>query len=141
MIILYRESLWLFLDDDKWNLTMIGGGTSGNMAISVECQFLLTLSILRRDFDYLEAAQIFGLEAKTSVSNQAYKIVSKIFKTWLIFIYRKFRLVLNAYLLYIEVCESKWLTEVKVWERGSVHFLFSSDKVLYQYVSNSLLAS
>ena len=90
----YDDYLWLFLDDDKWNLTMVGAGTSGNMAISVECQFLLTLAILRRDFDYLEAAQIFGLEAKTSISNQAYRIVSKIFKTWLIFIYRKFRLVL-----------------------------------------------
>jgi hypothetical protein len=91
--------LWLFLDDDKWNLTMIGGGTSGNMAISVECQFLLTLAILRRNFDYLETAQIFGLESENSTSNQAYKIASRIFKTWLIFIYRKFRLVLNTYLL------------------------------------------
>ena len=117
MIIIYRESLWLFLDDDKWNLTMIDGGTSGNMAISVECQFLLTLAILRRDFDYLEAAQIFGLESRNSISNQAYKIVSRIFKTWLIFIYRKFRLVLNSTCLSIflwQIFCSKFVLLAKV---------------------------
>ena len=89
---LFRETLWLFLDDDKWNLTMIDGGKSGNLAISVECQFLLTLAILRRDFDYTEAAHIFGIATKENAqSDQSYKRVSSIFKTWLFFIYRKFR--------------------------------------------------
>ena len=46
-----RETLWLFLDEDKWNLKLIDQDiTSGDMTISVECQFLLTLAILRRDY-------------------------------------------------------------------------------------------
>ena len=48
-----RESLWLFLGEDKWKLQMIDQDCcSGNLSISVECQFLLTLAILRRDYNY-----------------------------------------------------------------------------------------
>ena len=48
-----RETLWLFLGDDKWKLQMIDlDCLSGNLSIPVECQFLLTLAILRRNYNY-----------------------------------------------------------------------------------------
>ena len=55
---------------------------SGDMrCMSVPCQFLLTLSVLRKGFDYGEFADIYG------VSRTA---VTVVFKTWIYFMYQKF---------------------------------------------------
>ena len=54
---------------------------SGDMrCLSIECQYLLTLTILRRNYDYLEAGYIFKISDDT---------VSMVFKTWIIFLYKK----------------------------------------------------
>ena len=95
--------MWLFFGDDKSNLKMVDRDCcSGDMAISIQCQFLLTLAILRRDYNYSEAAQIFGLATEENAkSHQAYRIVSTIFKTWLIYMDRKFRYVTKILIKYI----------------------------------------
>ena len=49
--------------------------------MSVPCQFSLTLSVLRKGFDYGEFADIYG------VSRTA---VTVVFKTWIYFMYQKF---------------------------------------------------
>ena len=87
-----RQTLRLFLGKDMPNLKMIDQDRlSGSMPISIECQFLLTLTILRRNYDYGEAAHIFGLATEENAkSDQAYSIASRIFRTWLFFMYRKF---------------------------------------------------
>ena len=55
---------------------------SGDMrSLSIECQYLLTLTILRRNYDYLEAGYIFKISDDT---------VSMVFKTWIRFLYKKF---------------------------------------------------
>lgn len=82
-----RETLWDFLGDDKYHLNMADQEDkhlSGEMrCLSVKCQFLLTLIILRRNYDYGECGGLFG-----GISD---RIVSSVFKTWIIFMYRKFR--------------------------------------------------
>ena len=82
-----RETLWQYLGTDKYHLTMADqdGVLSGHMRkLSVKCQFLLTLMILRRDYDYTEIAGWFDVSDR---------IVSSVFKTWIIFMSRKFRYV------------------------------------------------
>ena len=82
-----RESLWQFLGDAKYHLDMIDYQDpcmSGDLrCLSVKCQFLLTLIILRRNYDYGEAGALFG-----GISD---RIVSSVFKTWIIFMSQKFR--------------------------------------------------
>ena len=82
-----RDNLWQFLGDAKYHLRMIDHQDeclSGEMSsLSVKCQFLLTLMILRRNYDYSEAGQLFG--------GVSARIVSSVFKTWIIFMWRKFR--------------------------------------------------
>ena len=55
--------MYLYLGEEKWNLRMLGENLvkSADMSVSVQCQFLLTLAILRRGYDYSEAAEIFGM--------------------------------------------------------------------------------
>ena len=109
-----RETLWLFLGKDKWKLQMIDQDyLSGDLFISVQCQFLLTLAILRRNYNYTEAAEIFGISTPANAkSEQAYKIASRIFRTWLIFMYRKFRYVLLLRIQY------------RIWQAILFHFFY-----------------
>ena len=82
-----RETLWIYFKNDRDNLTMIDQNyTSGQMSISVGCQFLLTLAILRRNYKYCEASELFNVGSE--------RLVSLIFRTWCVFMDRKFRLVL-----------------------------------------------
>ena len=54
---------------------------SGTMrSVSVECQFLLCLTILRRNYGYQEAAYIFKINNPD--------IVQCVFKTWLIYMFK-----------------------------------------------------
>ena len=81
-----RETLWLYFKDDRDNLRMLDTDyTSGKMTISVSCQFLLTLAILRRNYKYCEASEIFNVGSE--------RLVSIIFRTWCVYMHRKFRLV------------------------------------------------
>ena len=79
-----RLSLWNFLGDAKDHLEMWGRDCkSGTMrSMSVQDQFLMTLLILRKDWDYQEVADVFDLDRH---------IVSSVFKTWLQFFYVKFK--------------------------------------------------
>ena len=75
-----RLSFWNFLGPAKDHLEIWGRECkSGTMrAMSVEDQFLMTLMILRKDWDYTEVAAVFDLD---------YHMVSAVFKTWLQFFY------------------------------------------------------
>ena len=79
-----RQSLWNFLGIAKWKLNIIGmEQTSGSLKnLSVECQFLMCLFILRKDREFEDIALQFGLQPRT---------VSKVFKTWLQFLFHKFK--------------------------------------------------
>jgi hypothetical protein len=81
-----RASLYDFLGEAKEMLTIIGRKpptmTGALRSLSVKCQFLMTLMILRRNKTYQEVAMLF--DVTTSV-------VSEVFKTWLQFIYCKFQ--------------------------------------------------
>ena len=79
-----RLSLWNFLGDAKDELEMWGRDCkSGTMrSMSVQDQFLMTLLILRKDWDYSEVAAVFDLDPH---------IVSSTFKTWLQFFYVTFK--------------------------------------------------
>ena len=78
-----RNSLWEFLGPAKDELQIWKRKTlSGHLrAMSVEDQFLMTLVILRKGWDYAELANIFDLDQQ---------LVSAVFKTWLQFMYCKF---------------------------------------------------
>ena len=78
-----RQSLWNFLGDDKDKLNMIGmvDTKSGDLNIPIQCQFILTLMILRRGYDFIECAYFFRIPRGK---------VSNIFSTWLQFMYFKF---------------------------------------------------
>ena len=79
-----RNSLWNFLEG-KEELTMWGrdGVLSGNMkSMTVLDQFLLTLLILRKDWNFKDVATVFDLHEQ---------IVSSTFKTWLQFMYITFK--------------------------------------------------
>ena len=81
-----RKSLWDFLGPAKYELRMWkrdGDVISGKMkSMSVLDQFLMTLLILRKDWLYKEVATVFDLDEQ---------IVSTTFKTWLQFMYLKFK--------------------------------------------------
>ena len=81
-----RTVLYDFLGEAKHSLQLLGrkeGAISGNVrSMSIQCQFLLTLVILRRNKTYKECGYLFHV----SVSE-----VSEIFRTWLQFINCKFR--------------------------------------------------
>ena len=53
-----RTSIWNLLGTAKFKLSMLGRNyTSGTMrSVSIDCQFLLTLAILRRNYDYIEVS-------------------------------------------------------------------------------------
>ena len=60
----------------------VTNATSGNMkSISVEDQFSLMLSILRRGWTYIETGYMFNVSDETAAC---------VFKTWLMFVFRKF---------------------------------------------------
>ena len=79
-----RNSVWELLPACKENLSMLNKNSkSGTMrSVSVSCQFLLTLTILRRNYGYQEAGYLFKI-------NNA-DIVQCVFKTWLIFMFKEF---------------------------------------------------
>lgn len=81
-----RVCLWNFLGESKDKLTMIGmkkGTLSGKIGfMSVECQFLMTLLILRRDRLFQDISFQFDLNRNA---------VASIFKTWVQFIFWKFK--------------------------------------------------
>ena len=55
---------------------------SGTMrSVSVTCQFLLTLTILRRNYGYTEAGLLFKINNPD--------IVQCVFKTWLLFMFKE----------------------------------------------------
>ena len=78
-----RITIWEHLGEARDSLQIIGKDyKSGDMrCMSTSCQFLLTLLILRRNYDYKEAGYMFGISADT---------ISCVFKTWLIFMFKKF---------------------------------------------------
>ena len=55
-----RTSIWNLLGTAKFKLSMLGRNyTSGTMrSVSIDCQFLLTLAILRRNYDYIEVSEL-----------------------------------------------------------------------------------
>ena len=78
-------ALWNFLGDCKSNLTVIGrnGVKTGDLTcMSLECQFLMTLMILRRNYDFSEIRYMFNL---------SFTSVTSVFRTWLMCLYFKFR--------------------------------------------------
>ena len=79
-----RNHLWDFLGPAKYELPMWKRTClSGHLkSMCVEDQFLLTLVILRKGWDYCEVATIFDLDQQ---------IVSSTFKTWLQFMYCQFK--------------------------------------------------
>jgi hypothetical protein len=80
-----RESLWDFLGPARVKLKIIGTTPpqfSGEVtSLSVQCQFLLMLWILRRNPTY----EVVGVNYNIDPG-----LVSKVFKTWLQFVYFKF---------------------------------------------------
>ena len=56
-----RTSIWNLLGTAKFKLSMLGRNyTSGSMrSVSIDCQFLLTLAILRRNYEYIEVICLF----------------------------------------------------------------------------------
>ena len=75
-----RNSLWEYLGPAKEELQIWKRKTLSRdlRAMSVEDQFLMTLVILRKGWDYAELANIFDLDQQ---------LVSAVFKTWLQFMY------------------------------------------------------
>ena len=84
-----HESLWNFLGPAKYQLQIIDSKTtSGRMTkMCVESQFLMTLMILRKGYEYTDVALTYKITIKT---------VAKVFKTWLMFMYFKFGDLRNA---------------------------------------------
>ena len=78
----FITNIIIHLGDDKNNLSMLNKKSkSGTMrSVSVECQFLLCLTILRRNYGYQEAAYIFKINNPD--------IVQCVFKTWLIYMFK-----------------------------------------------------
>ena len=78
-----RDLIYEHLGEAKFQLKILHMDyTSGDMrALSVPCQFLLTLAILRKGFDYGEFAHILDVGKST---------VTKVFKTWIYFMYSVF---------------------------------------------------
>jgi hypothetical protein len=86
-----RQSLWDFLGDAKNELTLFGSNppkkTSELRGISIECQFILTLTILKRNKTFEELHLDYHLSTD---------LISQVFKTWLQFLYWKFRDIQEA---------------------------------------------
>ena len=80
----HHEALWNFLGSARSQLSVLNSKkTSGKLAaMCIESQFLMTLFILRRDRAYMDVALQFNISHVT---------VSRIFKTWLMFMYHKFK--------------------------------------------------
>ena len=80
----HHEALWNLLGDARSQLSILNSKkTSGQIsAMCLESQFLMTLYILRRDRAYMDVALQFNISHIT---------ISRIFKTWLMFIYKKFK--------------------------------------------------
>ena len=78
-----RRVWWEFMSDCKSDLEIIGHPekkkTGELLSLSVECQFLMTLVILRRNQTYTEISLLFDI----GNSN----LVSQVFKTWLQFFF------------------------------------------------------
>ena len=85
-----RMCLWDFLGEAKDKLSIIGteGTLSGQIqCMSLDCQFLMTLLILRRDRLFEDIAFQFDLDRN---------VVARIFKTWVQFIFWKFKDIQTA---------------------------------------------
>ena len=83
-----RQILWEFLGPAKHNLQVWGRRAgfinSEIRSLSVECQFLLCLIILRRDKAFEECHHLFGISDT---------VASQVFKTWLSFLKVKLKAV------------------------------------------------
>ena len=80
----HRNIIWDLLGDTKSELTLIGRENvkSGKLrCMTLECQFLLTLMILRMNYTYTDLSYKFKLSETT---------ITSVFKTWLHFIYYKY---------------------------------------------------
>lgn len=81
-----RQCLWDLLGDVKSNLQVWGrpeGFKNSQIRdLSVECQFLMFLMILRRNKTYRECGFLFQVDPT---------IISNVFKTWLAFVRSKFK--------------------------------------------------
>ena len=85
------------------------------MSISVSCQFLLTLAILRRNYKYCEASEIFNVGSE--------RLVSVIFRTWVVYMDSKFRLVVfNVFLIISKASLKRSILYPKklVWGIGDI---------------------
>jgi hypothetical protein len=93
-----RDALWEFLGDAKYQLEMIGKKPTTISCdlrnISVQCQFLMTLEILRRNRSYQELYHHYWINPG---------LISQIFKTWVQFMYSKFRDLKNA--MFVRKCD------------------------------------
>ncbi len=81
-----RECLWNFLGDAKLRLEILDRTPktlSCNLkSLSIECQFLLLLIVLRRNKTFLEISVTFFISPQ---------LVSQVFRTWIQFVYCKFQ--------------------------------------------------
>ncbi len=81
-----RQSLWCFLGEAKFELQIIGRKaivkSRDLRSLSVKCQFLLTLIVLRRNYTFKEIAVTYKVGRK---------VVSQVFRTWLQFMFFKFK--------------------------------------------------
>ena len=79
----HQETVWNFLGAAKSQLKIMDTKIiSGRMkSMCIESQFLLTFMILRRNRNYTDVAIQFNVSAQ---------LVSRVFKTWLNFLYFKF---------------------------------------------------
>jgi hypothetical protein len=80
----HRKILWDFLGDikDKLQIYKVRAKSGDIRTISVKSQFLLTLLILRRNRKFTDCALHFNLGKV---------LVGRVFKTWLQFLYYKFK--------------------------------------------------
>ena len=85
-----RNSLWDFLGLAKYRLQVLGrrdGFINWQIQdLSIECQFLFFLTILRHNKTFEECHTLFGVSAT---------IISQVFKTWLAFMRAKFKDIEN----------------------------------------------
>ena len=129
-----RDLIYEHLGEAKFQLKILHMDyTSGDMrALSVPCQFLLTLAILRKGFDYGEFAHILDVGRAT---------VTKVFKTWIYFMYsvfghpewRKTLAVKTKDLPPPPKCfDNKWLRKTRfVIDTTSFEVILVNDKVLF----------
>ena len=110
----HREALWKFLGPAKYRLHMIGIKNKKRptlsqevRSISVENQFFLFLRIFRRNISYTEAGFMFGISRN---------LASNVFKTWLSFLYYKFK---GSKEFVLSVCSSLSLKECRIVKETS----------------------